>query len=52
MKMDVPTLLVVGGTPDTDGDGLNDVIDVCPTQPETFNGVLDLMVVQMITCHH
>lgn len=30
--------------PDTDfdGDGINDVDDLCPTQPETFNGFQDL----------
>jgi outer membrane protein OmpA-like peptidoglycan-associated protein len=26
---------------DTDGDGLRDDVDACPTEPETFNGYLD-----------
>ena len=38
----VLTLLVTNkGNPDTDGDGINDFVDLCPNQPETFNGVYD-----------
>ena len=29
------------GVPDSDGDGINDYNDLCPNQPETFNGVFD-----------
>ncbi|MFB5605046.1 MAG: hypothetical protein ACE5R7_02020, partial [Nitrosarchaeum sp.] len=29
-------------TKDTDGDGISDSIDQCPTQPETVNGFEDL----------
>ena len=28
-------------TADSDGDGIPDVLDLCPTQPETFNGIDD-----------
>ena len=28
-------------TPDADGDGFADYADLCPTQPETFNGIDD-----------
>lgn len=27
--------------PDRDGDGIPNAVDVCPDQPETFNGVFD-----------
>ena len=30
-----------GGAPDSDGDGFIDLVDLCPNQPETFNGILD-----------
>ena len=29
------------GTADTDDDGYPDYMDLCPTQPETFNGIDD-----------
>jgi len=31
----------VASDKDTDGDGINDDVDVCPSQPETVNGYLD-----------
>ena len=34
---------------DTDNDGIQDKIDLCPTEPEVYNGYLDVMVVLM---HH
>ena len=29
-----------GGLPDSDDDGFIDLVDLCPNQPETFNGIL------------
>ena len=49
MRTAAQTHLMNGkATADTDGDGYPDYMDLCPTQPETFNGIDDKDAALMI----